>query len=123
MGWLAIACLLFAVSCSKDNESGTSPFVGKWSGSYEGSDWGTWWVVIDEDGEIYGVANSSALTISIELKGSISDDGSFLATIGSAVNGGEFTGTMSADGSASGTWKNNLRTPPLTGTWSGSREE
>lgn len=122
LNWLLIVSCLVAVSCSKDEDSEISPFAGKWSGEYLGPDRGTWIVTIDEDGELSGTGSSTLRTLVFELSGSVSTDGSFLATIGSTTSGGEFTGTLTMDGKASGTWKNTATTPVLEGTWSGERE-
>ncbi len=120
---LSLALLVMvsvAVSCKKDDPG--SPFAGKWSGGYTGSDVGMWRVTVHSDGKITGTANSLRTSREFPLEGSISDRGDFKASFGIAATGSEFTGTFTKDGSATGTWKNTMITPAIEGTWQGQRE-
>ena len=74
------------------------------------------------DGTITGSGNSLRSGQTFPLEGSVNDNGKFKATSGVAATGAEFTGTFSADGKASGTWKNLASATPLEGTWEGERE-
>ena len=118
-GLLLLVGMLVSVSCKKDK---VSPFAGEWSGGYTGSDQGMWSVTVDDDGTISGMGTSLRSGANFSLEGSVSNNGNFLATIGSVATGSEFTGTLTTEGQASGTWKNTLATPPQEGTWIGSRD-
>lgn len=117
-GMLAI----LTTSCVKDNdpEEGVERFTGLWSGTYSGNvDSGTWEVTIREDGTITGTATSTPMSQTYGVSGTVSDDGDFHATAGSATTGTTFTGTLTAT-SGNGTWEN--ATNGLSGTWSGSKQ-
>lgn len=122
--WLLVAAvaMTIVVSCKKDKDGEVSAFAGKWSGQYEGADYGTWNVTVSEDGEISGTGKSTRSGTTFNLDGNVSDDGNFKATIGTVATGSEFTGKLTGEGTASGTWKNAITNPPQTGTWSGERE-
>jgi len=109
------------VACKKDKEAEVSLFAGVWSGQYAGDDQGTWSVTISDNGEISGIGQSTPLGTTFSMKGNVSKDGSFTATIGTVATGSEFRGGLTGEGTATGTWKNTATNPQATGTWSGER--
>lgn len=120
--WLFVALIAVAVSCKKDKEANVSPFAGNWYGQYAGNDYGTWSVKVSDDGKISGTGQSTRLGTTFGMEGNVSKDGSFTATIGTVATGSEFTGTLTGEGTASGTWTNTITNPPMSGTWLGERQ-
>ncbi|HMR85609.1 MAG TPA: hypothetical protein PKE30_20845 [Niabella sp.] len=120
--WLLVAIVAMTLSCKKDKETNSSVFAGKWSGQYAGSDQGTWNVTVSGNGIISGTGKSVQTGRTFDMQGNVSNDGSFKATIGTVATGSEFTGKLTGQGTASGTWTNTITTPPQSGTWSGKRE-
>ncbi|MCC5938911.1 MAG: hypothetical protein JJU34_16660 [Lunatimonas sp.] len=109
-------------SCINDDdpEEGVEQFVGIWSGTYSGNvDNGTWQVTIIEDGTISGTATSTPMSETYGVTGTVSPDGDFQATAGSATTGTTFTGTLTTH-SVQGTWENTAN--GLNGTWSGTKQ-
>src|SRR5690554_6175103 len=98
--FLFIALTVFStsfISCSKDDDSGgdeESSFAGLWSGTYTGDDAGTFQANINSQGSITGNIVSSVTGESYTLSGSVSSDGDFSASIGSASSGAEFEGSI-----------------------------
>ena len=113
--------VLFTVGCSKDDEDtgDLELYVGSWSGTFSGSDSGTFLVTIYIDGEVSGTAFSNNLKQNIPLNGEIDESGNFDAVLGVSDSGASFTGKFT-ETKASGTWKN----PPLnfSGTWNGVKQ-
>jgi len=120
--WLFVAVLAMTVACKKDREVAISLFAGVWSGQYAGDDQGTWSVTISDNGEISGTGQSTRLGTTFSMEGNVSKDGSFTATIGTVATGSEFTGRLTGNGTASGTWTNTVTDPPMRGTWSGEQQ-
>lgn len=120
--WLLVAIVAITLSCEKDKVADKSTFSGTWSGQYTGSDQGTWSVTVSGNGIISGTGQSGRTGRTFDMSGNISDDGSFKATIGTVATGSEFTGKLTEEGAASGTWTNAATTPPQSGTWSGRRQ-
>lgn len=114
---LTILPLVF-FSCSKDDdESFVSDYKGEWSGTYEGSDKGTWSVTIDANGNITGEAISD-YSFTYTLSGTVNDGGDFNATTGSASNNTTFTGKL-YETEGYGSWENSLG---YSGLWQGERK-
>ncbi|WP_262247194.1 hypothetical protein [Parapedobacter soli] len=116
---LLLVSFIAAASCKKDK---SSPFVGSWAGDYSGSDQGSWQIQVSDNGIMTGSGNSTRTGQGFTLTGNVSDNGAFKATSGVAGTGSEFTGTLTKNGKASGTWKNTAFTPPLEGSWQGDRK-
>jgi hypothetical protein len=116
---LIVAISVIASGCSKKDDPVTNDFIGTWAGIYNGdNDSGDWWAEIDANGDVTGGASSSLSPASFELVGTITPQGEFTATAGSASNGTLFTGEFTKT-SASGTWSNSSL--GFSGTWSGAR--
>ncbi len=81
-------------------------YVGPWSGTFFGTDSGTWSVTIDANGTIKGSAYSNALKASFSVNGSIDDNGHFV--MGNASSGTEFSGQVGPPGTISGTWVSHM---------------
>ena len=108
-------------SCSSDDSNDNDEplvFVGSWSGTFSGGDSGVWSAIITEEGTVTGDAFSNTAQESLPLNGTISTEGSFRATAGTAENGATFSGTFTVD-SSSGTWENTA--DQISGTWMGAR--
>lgn len=116
-------CLILAalLSCNQDDEpESAKQYKGNWTGNYTGAeDNGTWEVFIGEDGNIAGTATSLVLSATYNLTGTVSAEGDFNATAGSATTGTTFKGTLTAN-SGQGTWENSAT--GNSGTWTGSKE-
>lgn len=119
---LLVAAVVLMSACKKDKGDDVSVFEGYWSGQFTGDDQGTWSVTISEDGAISGTGQTNGSSATFTMQGSVSGDGSFKATIGTVSTGSEFTGKLTGEGTASGTWKNTALNPVRTGTWTGMRQ-
>lgn len=117
--FLLLVVLVATASCKKDKPF---PFAGSWSGSYSGGDQGMWRVRVNSDGTLTGSGSSTRTGQEFSLDGNVSDNGGFRATSGVTGTGSEFTGTLTVEGDASGTWKNKATNSTLEGTWVGERE-
>ncbi len=118
---LIVVISVIASGCSKKDDPETNDFIGTWAGTYTGEDdSGSWWAEIDANGDVTGGASSSVVIASFQLLGTISPEGEFTATAGSASNGTLFTGQFT-DTEASGTWSNSSL--GFSGTWSGERHD
>jgi len=113
----------FLISCSNDDDQGNvDPFEqyqGNWAGSYTGGDNGTWSATIDSDGNVSGSATSNVFSQTYNLEGTVSSEGVFTATVGSATSGATFTGNIDGD-NVTGTWINS--SAGLSGNWSGVKQ-
>ena len=121
---LAICAAALALAgCGSDGDddgSSASPFEGTWSGTYSGSDNGSWSFTVDSNGTVPGtVWGDQTLTLS----GSVSDSGAISADIGipGTDDAASFQGQMDEEnGTVTGTWTS----APLnqSGTFSGTRQ-
>lgn len=117
---IALIIGLTTLSCSKNDDDQGSEFQGIWTGTYTGTqDNGTWTANIDSNGKVTGTASSTVHSITLQLNGKISSNGTLTATIGSASNGTEFNGKMTGT-SGSGAWENTNQ--GINGSWSGSKQ-
>lgn len=115
--FFALICSLFLiVSCR--NEADSSAFEGRWKGIYTGTESGTWDININDQGVISGTAMASYLS-DYEVKGTVTSEGSFKATVGTTSAGAVFTGQLSGN-SGSETWTNNYTQD--SGVWSGTKQ-
>lgn len=117
---------LTLISCSKDDSPpdtilppDTSIYEGTWRGTFSGDSSGTWIWNVSETGVINGtvtVGNGSMFTES----GRVTASGLVSTSIS---NGGSATGGFNAaDGTYSGTWKNNDPNNPLSGSSTGTKD-
>jgi len=112
--------LLFT-TCKKeeDNTSSTSSqFSGSWTGTYSGDDSGVWAATISSTGDVNG-NSTNANGDNQTLSGSVTNSGSFSATVGTGTLGSNFVGQFSGN-SGSGTWSNS--SVGFTGTWEGDKK-
>lgn len=95
-------------------------FIGTWAGTYSGTEKGSWNIVVASDGKVTGTLDSEQTTENYYISGTLTESGELNATIGSPEDG-EFKGTLTRDKKGSGTWVNELPTPPRSGTWTGEK--
>lgn len=79
-------------------------FAGVYSGTFNGSDSGSFQVTVLQDGTAKLAGRSSKMGMSFTGEGKVSPDGS--VAVGSASTGSTFTGSISSTETLSGTWKN-----------------
>lgn len=120
---LAIISTSIIFSCSNSNDDNATPTVfphqGKWSGTYSGQkDHGTFKINVSSTGEVTGTTTSVVFQENFDVKGKVSESGSFSAIAGTAESGAKFTGQMEGT-SATGTWVNN--SAGMSGAWSGNK--
>ena len=117
-----IALFFFVVACNDDNAKNTEPvdtfpYDGTWTGRFDGSDYGTFSLEIDEKGDILGTAFTERLRVEFSLEGTVNANGEITAS--NSSNGAVFEGVLKADGTTStGTWANGT----AGGTWTASRQ-
>lgn len=121
---LTIISTSIIFSCSSSNDDNTAstafPHQGKWSGTYSGQkDHGTFKINVSSTGEVTGVSTSEVFQENFDVKGKVSESGSFSAIAGTAESGAKFTGQMEGK-SASGTWVNN--SAGMNGAWSSNKD-
>lgn len=120
---LTIIFSVIILSCSSSNDDNTTqtsfPQQGNWSGTYSGQkDHGTFKINVSSIGEVTGTSTSIIFQENFNVKGKVSESGSFSAIAGTAESGAKFTGQMEGS-SASGSWVNNSAV--MNGTWSGNK--
>lgn len=115
---LLFTAFLF-IGCGKDEDT-IYDFIGTWAGRYEGTEKGSWNIVVATDGKVTGTLDSEQTTENYTISGQLSESGELNATIGSPSDG-EFKGTLTRDKKASGTWVNAVPTPTRSGTWKGEK--
>jgi len=99
-----------------------SKYAGNYTGTFWGTDSGSWKITVNEDGSISGSGYSSALHHSFTAVGKIDSHGSLYLT--SASTGATFSGQVSCNGTVcevSGTWINDFYTSEY-GSFSGKRQ-
>ena len=129
---ISILSILIITACSNSDNDNTTPqssFVGNWKGTYIGTggtsnngDVGTWDINVVANGNVTGVAHSNTYNENYVVTGSVNTTGQINLTVGTSSAGGNFIGNMNTNGSASGTWSNNIPTPPYSGTWTGTKQ-
>ncbi len=129
---LILSIILFMVSCSNsdnDTQSSVSPFKGTWTGTYTGTggtnntgDNGTASITVLDNGSITGTATSIPYNETYQLTGTVNNLGNVSTTFGNTSAGGVFNGNMSINGTAAGTWSNNIPTIPFTGNWNTTKQ-
>ncbi len=86
--------------------------AGKYQGSFDGDDTGTWNVTIDVDGSITGVSTSDTYGSDI-VSGSVASSGQ--AGMSGTVGGTVFLGSFNRNGNVSGTWSDDEDSGTFTG--------
>jgi len=117
--FLAVSILFSA--CKKDDDTTTpitNQFSGNWTGTFSGDDSGVWAATISANGVVNG-SSTNANEDAQSLSGSVTNSGSFLATVGTGSLGTDFTGTLSGN-TGNGLWENLYY--DLTGTWTGIKQ-
>ncbi|MFD2907637.1 hypothetical protein ACFSX9_02710 [Flavobacterium ardleyense] len=114
----------FLISCSKNDDNDAVPnsqYQGTWSGSFSGAeDNGTWTADVNASGIATGSATSVTFSNTYQLTGTVSAQGVFLATVGTASTGATFNGQMNPNGNGAGTWINTFE--QMNGTWIGTKQ-
>lgn len=97
-----------------DTSTGGEDYSGTWT-SDDGNFEGNWEFTVDDDGNVTGSTSGDVKT---SLSGSVTEGN--IEAEGTAAGGTvTWSGNISSDGSASGTWK--LPAKNLTGTWEGEK--
>ncbi len=112
------ACRLWVTSLNVE----ANDFVGNYSGTFWGTDSGTWQITVNEDGSATGSGYSSALRKHFTAVGKVDSQGRLY--LGSASTGASFSGQISCDGAVcevSGTWLND-HYDSEHGSFSGQRQ-
>ena len=100
-------------------------FIGTWSGTYEGTETGTWYFVVANDGKVTGTMHSDVTNENYNISGNLSTSGDLNAVIG-LPSDGEFRGKLNVEEEgkekANGTWVNAVTDPDISGTWTGEKD-
>jgi hypothetical protein len=119
--YIFLATSLMFTSCSEDDDATapiTNQFSGNWTGTYSGGDSGIWTATISSNGNVNG--NSTNANGDLQsLSGSVTNSGTFSATVGTGTLGSSFTGTLNGNNGV-GVWENSSLN--LTGTWVGVKQ-
>ncbi len=96
-----------------------SRFAGAYTGTFSGTSFGVFNIVIDSNGVLSGSGQALDDGTVFGVQGSVSATGSFAFTAGSTTGGATFSGTISDSGSLSGSWQD----PAFgeSGSFSGNR--
>lgn len=119
---LLLTAFLF-IGCSSEEEN-IYDYIGTWSGKYEGSEKGTWYIVVASDGKVTGTMHSDDTNENYNISGYLNTSGDLNAVIG-LPSDGEFRGTLTVEEDneiGSGTWRNSVPTPDRSGSWTGEKE-
>jgi hypothetical protein len=112
--YLFLAVSFIFAACKKDDDN---QFSGNWTGTYTGDDSGIWTATITTNGEVNG--NSTNANGDLQsLSGTVTNSGTFSATVGTGSLGSSFTGTLSGNNGV-GVWENLAL--QYTGTWAGTK--
>ena len=114
--YIFLATSLIFSSCSEDDD--TNQFSGDWAGTYSGDDSGVWAATVSTSGAVNG-NSTNANGDNQTLNGSVTNSGSFSATVGTGSLGSDFVGQLSGN-SGNGTWSNSVLS--FTGTWQGTKQ-
>jgi len=114
--YIFLATSLIFSSCSDDDD--TNQFTGNWTGTYSGDDSGIWIATIVANGSVNGNSTNSNGDDQT-LSGSVTNNGSFSATVGTGSLGSNFSGQLSGN-SGNGTWSNSALS--FDGTWQGTKQ-
>lgn len=121
---LLVLLTFLSFSCSNDDDNNSTPnfqYQGTWSGTFTGTeDNGSWTANVNSSGVATGTATSTVFSNTYQLNGTVSSQGVFVATVGTASTGATFNGNMTTNGSASGTWINTYA--DMNGNWTGSKQ-
>lgn len=109
------------IGCSSEDEN-IYDYIGTWSGTYAGSEKGTWEIVVASDGKVTGTMHSDPTNENYYISGNLSTSGELNATVGNPSDG-EFRGNLNTEKVGNGTWRNSVPTPDRNGTWTGVKNE
>jgi hypothetical protein len=118
---IIILVSLLSVSCKDDNtdavENTTSfAFAGSWTGTYIGDDDGTLDLVVQENGRLAGTIFSNNIQQSVNITGTINEDGQFIDC--QTSTGTKFNGSISPT-KGDGTWRHDILI--ISGTWTAQK--
>ncbi|MGH1517113.1 hypothetical protein [Chryseobacterium sp. JK1] len=108
------------IGCSSNDDT-IYDYVGKWSGTYDGSDKGVWNIVVDTNGKVVGTMHSDVNQENYNISGNLSETGDLNASVG-LPSEGDFKGKLGIDKKGSGNWSNSIPTPSRSGSWKGGKE-
>lgn len=118
--FLLLLTTFLLIGCSSDDEN-IYDYIGTWSGTYDGSEKGTWNIVVGSDGKVTGTMHSEPTNENYYISGVVSTSGEVSAAIGNPSDG-EFRGNLTKDKTGNGTWLNLVPTPDRSGSWTGEKE-
>ena len=123
--FLSVLSIIMCVACSKKITN--SPFIGNWSGGYfaDNTYFGTWSIIIDNNGGITGKIISAPALQSYEFGviGSVNSNGliSFTASISPTIEW-KFEGTLNGN-VANGAWiATSIPGNPPNKIWNGDKQ-
>ena len=116
--YIFLATSLIFSSCSDDDDDDTNQFTGNWTGTYSGDDSGICIATIAANGSVNGNSTNSNEDDQT-LSGSVTNNGSFSATVGTGSLGSNFSGQLSGN-SGNGTCSNSALS--FDGTWQGTKQ-
>jgi Carboxypeptidase regulatory-like domain len=99
--------------------TGTASFAGNYRGTFTGAEVGTFAVAISSSGVISGSTFSQTYNQTVPVTGRITDTGSVSITATGSAGTGQFSGSVNAAGTLSGTW--NYQQSTVGGTFTGQR--
>ncbi|UOE39488.1 MULTISPECIES: hypothetical protein [Chryseobacterium] len=108
------------IGCSSDDET-IYDYIGTWSGTYVGTDKGVWNFVVASDGKVTGTMHSETNNENYNISGFLNKSGQLTADL-VLPEDGQFSGNLTLDKKANGTWNNDSPTPKRSGTWTGLKD-
>jgi len=118
--YIFVSTLLIFTSCSNDATTPiTNQFSGNWTGTYTGGDSGFWAATITSNGEVNGNSTNANGGDLQSLTGTVTNSGTFSATLGTGSLGSSFTGTLNGNNGA-GVWDNQAAL--ISGNWIGTKQ-
>lgn len=124
LAFLTLLFLTLTWGCAQDDNAVpvlTEKFTGEWSGSFSGTEKGSWTAVMEPTGVLSGTIQSENSTNTYTLKGMVTADGSLKATY--ALSGqtiGSFKGELTKS-IGSGIWKS--ADEVSEGIWIGNKKD
>ncbi|MXS72864.1 MULTISPECIES: hypothetical protein [Chryseobacterium] len=109
------------IGCSTNDET-IYDYIGTWSGTYEGTQKGLWNFVVASDGKVTGTMYSESTNENYNISGFLNNSGQLTAELVLPADG-QFSGTLTLDKTATGTWVNESPTPARSGTWKGTKDK
>jgi Carboxypeptidase regulatory-like domain len=106
---------------STPNDPGTASFAGAYSGTFIGSETGTFNVSVTDAGLVGGTSTPQSTGVPVPVNGTVSNNGSVSLTASGSAGNAVFTGSIASNGSLSGTWGYPGGIAGAGGTFSGQR--